>query len=108
MFSNFVRRLRRHLVNGATGLLDNAQTHHTIEARNDLEEAFDGNYYFVPPYSPHLKPIEKGFKLVKEYLKQINEDEALLNPINFINRAFTLFSIGGERNISINSSHSCC
>jgi transposase len=51
---------------------------------------------FVPPYSPNLKPIEPCFALVKKWLRQ-HENEALLNPVVFINRAFDIHSIGGER-----------
>ena len=85
---------------GAAGLLDNARTHYTVDARDALEEIFEGNYYFVPPYSPHLKPIERGFKLVKEYIKE-HEDEALLNPVEFIHQTFNLYSIGGEKAASV-------
>jgi len=77
-------------------ILDNAATHHTDEVRIVLQQITHGNYRFSPPYSPHLKPIEKGFALIKAYIKQ-NEDEALLRPVAFINQAFALHGIGGAR-----------
>lgn len=66
-----------------------------------LEEIFGGNYWFSAPYSPHLKPIEPCFALVKEWIRN-HEDEATMDPIGtIISRAFTVFSIGGERADSI-------
>ena len=54
----------------------------------------NGQYFFVPKYSPHLKPIEPCFALVKQYIRQ-NEEIAKRDPIAFINLAFQRFAIGG-------------
>jgi hypothetical protein len=54
-----------------------------------------GNFEFCAPYSPDLKPVERGFKLVKGWLKH-NEDLSQQDPIDAINHAFTLFSSDGE------------
>ena len=59
-----------------------------------------GNYYYSAKYSPHLKPIEKCFALVKAFIRE-NEIAATMDPLNFINSAFELFKIGGLRASSI-------
>ena len=84
------------------GIFDNsnARIHHVLRSRITLEDVFHGMYRFVPPYSPNLKPIEPCFALVKNWLRQ-HENEALLNPVVYINRAFDIHSIGGERAASV-------
>ena len=76
------------------GILDNAAIHHVLASRLMLEDVFENRYYFSPPYSPHLKPIEPCFALVKQWIRK-HENEALLNPVEYINRAFQLHSVGG-------------
>jgi len=102
MFCTFVDTVVRPYVypNQSNCMIDNAQIHKTMESTAILEEVFSGNFYFVPKYSPHLKPIEPCFALVKEYIKK-NESQAVLNPIQFINSAFNLFAIGNEKSGSI-------
>jgi transposase len=77
------------------GIIDNASIHHTVRSRISLEQVFNGKYYFSPPYSPHLKPIEGCFALVKNYIRQ-NEHQALNNPLQYLHHAFTQFSIGHQ------------
>jgi hypothetical protein len=44
MFGEFIENTVGPLVfEGAVGLLDNARTHYTVDARNALEEIFEGN-----------------------------------------------------------------
>ena len=81
-------------------VLDNATIHRAPETTISLEEIFGGSYWFSAPYSPHLKPIEPCFALVKEWIRN-HEDEATMDPIGTIGHAFTVFSIGGERADSI-------
>ena len=81
-------------------VLDNATIHHAPETTVFLEEIFGGNYWFSAPYSPHLKPIEPCFALVKEWIRN-HEDEATMDPVGTINSAFEMFSIGGERSDAI-------
>ena len=75
-------------------ILDNATIHHALASRLMLEDVFNNLYYFCPPYSPHLKPIEPCFALVKEWIRK-HENEALLNPVEYINKAFQLHAVGG-------------
>ena len=44
-------------------------------------------YYFSAADSPHLKPIEKCFSLIKRYI-DLMVDGDNLSPIDKINRAF--------------------
>ncbi len=100
-------------------IIDNCAIHKTDEALECLENAFSGLIYSIlfymfsfftllmlsfvisgkfeccAPYSPDLKPVERGFKLVKGWLKH-NEDFAQQDPIGAINHAFRLFSPDGE------------
>ena len=101
LFSNFVTNHLSLFVNlHQTAILDNATVHKNPEARIALDRCFHGAYFYCALYSPHLKPIEKCFALVKAYIRQ-NEIEATLNPVAFINSAFALFAIGGPRATSI-------
>ena len=77
-------------------ILDNATVHKTESTQATLEAVCQGKYLYCPPYSPELKPIEKGFSLVKKYVRE-NENVALTDPIAYINNAFELYSIRGER-----------
>ena len=78
------------------GIIDNARTHITDNVLQRLDDTFNGLWAVASPYSPHLKPVEKLFKLVKAYLHQ-HEDEALGDPIFWINKAFHRYSAGGPR-----------
>ena len=76
-------------------VLDNATIHHYPTTRIALQEVFNGQYWYSAPYSPHLKPVEPCFALVKEWIRN-HEDEATLDPVGTIGRAFRMFEIGGE------------
>jgi hypothetical protein len=52
------------------------------------------------PFAPHTKPIETAFATVKRYIRE-HENEALLNPVDFINVAMAHFGQGGAHNDSI-------
>ena len=79
---------------GHHGLFDNAKTHKTSEAIRRINMVFRGLFNFVPPYSPHLKPIERGFSMIRSYLRA-NSREAILNPIKVLNDAFHNYSTLG-------------
>jgi transposase len=101
IFTAFVNdHLSRYVTPDSVAMLDNALIHKTMSSRRALERCFNGKYYYCAKYSPHLKPIEKCFALVKAHIRE-NEVEATLNPLNFINSAFKLFQIGGPRAGSI-------
>lgn len=96
-FIDFLQhRLRVHLPEGSFALVDNWSGHKTAESLAALEDVFQGLYIFSVPYCPFDKPVEKGIALVKSYIRD-NEDEATTDPIRFINKAFSLFEVGGER-----------
>ena len=96
-FSAFLDQSVRLLIApDAVGVFDNARIHHTLASRLMLEDVFDNNYYFLPVYSPHLNPIEPYFALVKEWIRN-NEEESLADPVHYINMAFNQFSVCGLR-----------
>mmetsp|Transcript_14153 Transcript_14153/g.31249 ORF Transcript_14153/g.31249 Transcript_14153/m.31249 type:complete len:335 (+) Transcript_14153:85-1089(+) len=75
-------------------IIDNAKYHHTHAVRGYLEQVFNGQYAFSPAYSPHLKPVERAFSLVKTWLRE-HEEQATQDPVAWLNRAFEHFAIGG-------------
>jgi hypothetical protein len=88
-FMHFLNtRVRPMLLEDSYGIFDNARIHTTMNSRIVMEQVFDEQYYFCPPYSPHLKPIvEPCFALVKQWIRE-NEINALQDPVEYINRAF--------------------
>lgn len=94
-FIDFLEELSFHLVAEDFGILDNCSIHKRDDVRVELERVFQGDYLYIAKYSPHLNPIERIFALVKNHIRD-NEEEALVNPEAFLNRAFTRFSVGGE------------
>ena len=100
IFSSFLQNLHFMLMPEQFGLLDNAVIHHTAEARDALDECFGGRYVFCAKYSPHLKPIEPCFALVKTWIRQ-REEAAVRDPIRYINEAFEYYSIGHQGAASV-------
>ena len=100
-FSAFmVEDVAPHILPEHHMVLDNATIHHHPATRITLEGIFNGQYWYCARYSPHLKPIEPCFALVKEWIRE-HEDEAMIDPIGTINRGFEMYQIGGERADSV-------
>jgi transposase len=81
-------------------IIDNASVNKTDEAIRALDVTLGGRYKFSPRYSPRLKPIERGFSMVRKYIRQ-KEASGYLNNVgsreDLINEAFTVYSIWGSR-----------
>jgi hypothetical protein len=92
----FIRTKIAPIAFGKRGLVDNASSHHMADVRAALDAAFAGRWLYSSPYSPHLKPIERGFKLIKDFI-QLHEVEAIADPITWINSAFQEYSVGGPQ-----------
>jgi transposase len=60
--------LAPHLRKGMTVILDNATFHKSAKTREILTKA-DCRVLFLPPYSPHLNPIEKTWATLERYRK---------------------------------------
>jgi hypothetical protein len=98
----FVNSLRDKLPANAFGLFDNASNQRTPNVRETIEEVFGGRYMYCSPYSPELKPIERGFALVKAYIRE--RDQLLQyadNHMALINEAFTYYSIGNPGGLDV-------
>ena len=82
----FVESIKNSLPLFAYGLFDNASNQRTDDVRIAIEDVFGGYFMYCSPYSPELKPIERGFSLVKQYIRE-NEAEwgndhiALINAV---------------------------
>lgn len=77
-------------------VLDNASVHKTDEVKAALEVIAPAQYTYCAPYSPELKPVELGFANVKRWLRE-HEQEAVQAPLDYINQAFSLYSVNGAR-----------
>jgi hypothetical protein len=89
----FVESIRDSLPLFAYGLFDNASNQRTDDVRRAIEDVFDGFFMYCSPYSPELKPIERGFSLVKRYIRD-KEAEWGEDHIGLINAAFHHYSVG--------------
>lgn len=88
-------------------ILDNASIHKTVEVTQALSIVCPDRYTYCAPYSPKLKPIELGFANIKRWLRE-HEADAVLNPILFINHAFHLYSVHGEKSAAGNFLYCVC
>lgn len=76
---------------GQVGLFDNASIHKTIDAVISINVHFNGLYSFVPQYSPHMKPIELGFAMIRKWLEE-HDELCESNPRLALETAFHLHS----------------
>lgn len=73
-FSEFLRRLP----DGLTLILDNARIHHATKCLSDkglktvaeIAEEKSIQLKFIPPYAPHLNPVEFTFNMVRNLLRR--------------------------------------
>jgi transposase len=94
-FGNFIEKTLHPFISPDRNwiVLDNASTHQEEKVRQKMEEFLYGRYYFCAAYSPHLKPIEKCFSLIKRYIDLLDGDN--LTAVEKINRAFHDYSLEG-------------
>jgi DDE superfamily endonuclease len=92
-FTEFLTKLTPYLTARNFGLVDNSTTQKNPDALLKLNATFRGLYRFSAEYSPDLKLIEKGFSYIKRRIRH-HEDDALLDPIGTINKAFSHAAIG--------------
>ena len=75
--------LLKSLKAGSVIVMDNASFHKSVETRKIIRKA--GHYaLFLPPYSPHLNPIEKLWANIKRAWRYHNDLEYILTSIDFI------------------------
>jgi transposase len=89
-------KLEPLLLSDSFGIIDNASNQRTYRAKDALYNVFYGIFLYSAPYSPELKPIEKGFSNVKRYIRE-HESDGVIDPVALIERAFTFYSVIGER-----------
>jgi transposase len=92
---NFVNRISLLLEDDSYGLFDNASNQRTDAVRIMIETVFRGLYIYCSPYSPELKPIERGFVNVKTFIRERDDDaEWIANPVGLISAAFQNYRVG--------------
>jgi hypothetical protein len=91
----FVESIRQDLPAEAYGLFDNASNQRTQDVRVAIESVFSGFFMYCSPYSPELKPIERGFSMVKSYIREHEADWGG-DHIGLIDTAFHHYSVGTE------------
>ena len=96
MFAEFVTNVVTGYIGADTQcIIDNALIHQCHESRVAMEAAFPRGWYYCSRYSPHLKPVEPSFALVKKYVKdhehEIRNDR---DAVALIYRAFHYYTIG--------------
>lgn len=76
-------------------LLDNAANQKTDHVLDTMERCLKGRYKFNAEYSPELNPIERGFSLVRHWIRE-HEHEYEGKLIELINHAFFTHSVEGH------------
>jgi len=77
-------------------IIDNAANQRTELVRGALRLFFNDLYLYSPAYTPEFKPVERGFSLVKTFIRKHDCPEYAANPVALIQRAFQAYSIDGE------------
>ena len=102
ILKNEVRVALDNMTNDPFCILDNASNQCTDGVYEALDDVFgDDNYAYLPPYSPHLAPIEKVFSLVKTYIRN-DERRGEMDPGGIVDEALTYYMIGNPGAISVN------
>ena len=95
--AEFINELAPLLTANSVGLFENALNQRTNDIRNAINNAFAGKYFYCAAYSPHLKPIEHAFFLVRNYIQTCDQDlDYINNPEELINKVFARFKVGSE------------
>lgn len=93
--------IRHHLVpvfpENAFLLLDNARNQQNPEVHASMEELIGGRREYASPNSPHLKPIERGFSMIRGWIRANEMHANQYDPTALIHQAFELYSVAGER-----------
>ena len=76
-------------------VLDRAAIHRTDEVKRRFQQISQGRFRYCAAYSPHLKPVELMFKMVKDYIKRRRDEDKIIRPEDLIDEAFRYFSPGG-------------
>jgi len=79
-FLQFIKELKKRIINDSYILLDNARIHHSKIVNKYIKEN-NINFIFNVPYCPEFNPIEKVFSQIKHILKtkKNNQKELLTN-----------------------------
>lgn len=98
----FLRNRVRPLVSPENWLVcDNASNQSTFGVHQALDDIFGADmWYHIPAYSPRFAPIERVFALIKNYIRE-REEQGEIDPEALIDEAFAYYSVNGEGASSI-------
>jgi transposase len=93
--SSFIKnKLSPVFQNNSFLLLDNAANQRTDEVIATMESSLGGRFVYNVEYSPELNPIERGFSLIRRWIRN-NEQMYLGRHVLLINSAFNAYSVEG-------------
>jgi len=90
---HFLTGLELYLLPTSLGLLDNASVNTCEESLQAVNRVFDGRWARNAPYSPRLAPIERGFSLVWNLVRE-RWEEAQQDPIRVLLECFKYYEVG--------------
>lgn len=85
--------LEPFLLPTSLGLFDNATVNTCEESLQSVNRVFDGRWARNAPYSPRLAPIERGFSLVWNLVRE-RWEEAQMDPIRVLLECFKYYEVG--------------
>jgi hypothetical protein len=88
-------RLAPKLFRNHFAILDNARNQNNESVRALLDDAFEGLYCFLAPYSPSFAPVENVIELVKGHVRT-NEIDATKSELQLLIDALEYYSVGNE------------
>lgn len=95
-------RLKPMLSRNHFAILDNAKNQNNESVRRLLDDAFEGLYCFLSPYSPWYAPVEKVINLVKQWVRT-NEADYTQSELQLLNNAILHYSVGHEGGTSVSA-----
>ena len=81
------------LLSTSLGLFDNTTVNTCEEYLQSVNRLFDGRWARNASYSPRLAPIERGFSLVWNFVRE-SWEEAQVDPISVLLECFKYYEVG--------------
>lgn len=100
---DFLEAVTELLPDDTQYLFDNASNQTSEVVTAAITRLIPGRAHYAPPYSPRLKPIERGFANVKRFIRALEwTHQGETDPIGLIHDAFTYYSVQGPGSSAAN------